>query len=388
MALLLAVLGQGVDSMASSWVSPLAPFLQADLAISRAQIGLIHSAMRAGSMGAMMLGGRAVDIFGIRRSLAASLGLAGLLAIVISGMPAYWMILVVGVALGIAHGPANPAVTKAVAQWFPARSRGTAMSIKQAGFPLAGMLMAAVLPVLAQDAGWRPILTGTGVFVIAVGIFSFLVYREHPSDSPLKARSVSFREAGRQLLSRNMLALGSMAALLTGVQMAALTYLVLYMKEFQGLPVVEAGVLLSVAYAGGALGRVTWGLVSDRLFGGSRRQVLMLVTVLSCATMAGLAVAPAGLPTAALALVAFLVGLSAMGWNGVYFAFIVELSGSATAATAVGFSMTFQQVGNLAAPPIFGMLVDVSGTYLSAWLLMLAMTVAGGLCVSLIRERG
>jgi sugar phosphate permease len=312
---------------------------------------------------------------------------AGLLAITMAGIPSYWSMLAVGVVLGVVHGPANPAVTKAVAQWFPARSRGTAMSIKQAGFPIAGMIMAALLPLLAEGAGWRPILAGTGAVVVTAGVFSYFAYREHPSDSPMKARAISLQDVGRQLLSRNMLALGCMAGLLTGVQMAALTYLVLYLKEYQQMPVVEAGFMLSVAYAGGVLGRIGWGLVSDRVFGGSRRRVLLLVSALSSATILTTAVVPQGLPTPILLLLSFAIGATAMGWNGVYFAFIVELAGAASAATAVGFSMTFQQIGNLLSPPVFGYIVDVTGAYRWAWLLLLAMTLMGTVCVNLIRER-
>ena len=81
LALALAVLGQGIDSASSSWISPLAPFLQADLNISRAQIGLVPSAMRLGAVTAMMAGGRAVDVFGVRRTLTVSLLAAGILLV-------------------------------------------------------------------------------------------------------------------------------------------------------------------------------------------------------------------------------------------------------------------------------------------------------------------
>jgi sugar phosphate permease len=335
----------------------------------------------------MMLGGRLVDVIGIRISLSIALVAAGLLAIVMAGMPVYWMMLVVGVVLGIVHGPANPAVTKAVAQWFPARSRGTAMSIKQSGFPLAGMVMAALLPSMAMGAGsWRPVLVGVGVVVIVVGVFSFIVYREHPGDALMKARSISFRETGRQLISRNMLALGSMAGCLTGVQMATLTYLVLYLKEFQGMTVVEAGGMLSIAYFGGAAGRVGWGVLSDRFFGGSRRRVLILVGIISVLTMAVTAFIGPGQSTPVLILLSAMMGATAMGWNGVYFAFIVELAGATSAATAVGFSMTFQQVGNLITPPLFGYLVDVTQDYRVAWLLCVVLIAVGLACAMVIQE--
>lgn len=386
-ALALAVLGQGIDSATSAWVAPLAPFLQSDLNITRAELGGIHSSMRLGSVMAMLLGGHLVDCFGIRLCLSASLAVAGTLVIITAGIPWYWGILVAGVCLGVAHGPANPAVTKAVAQWFPPRSRGTAMSIKQAGFPLTGAAMAALLPAIAETSGWRPILAGVGIVIIGVAILAYLAYREHPAGEGPQARLVSLRDSGRHLLSRDLLALGTMASCFTGVQMASMTYLVLYMNEFQGLPVVEAGFLLSAAYAGGVVGRIGWGVISDWVFGGRRKHTLFLVSAISIANLAFLALAGPGLPVPILWLLAFMVGITALGWNGVYFAFIVELAGSATAATAVGFSMTLQQIGNLLAPPIFGMVVDMSGAYRWAWLFLVALAGAGTTCISIIRER-
>ncbi|MCL5026826.1 MAG: MFS transporter [Chloroflexi bacterium] len=318
--------------------------------------------------------------------MAASLVAAGCLVIAVSGIPLYWGILVAGVALGIVHGPANPAATKAVAQWFPARSRGTAMSIKQAGLPLTGIATAALLPGVAEAIGWRPSLAATGSLVAAAGIIAYVLYREHPSHSPLAAHGSNLRAVGRQLASRNMLALGGMAGMLAGVQQASITYLVLYMKEFQGMPVVQAGLMLSVFYAGGVIGRIGWGMASDRFFGGRRKQAIYVVGGVSLVTMGMLAFADQGLPLVVLAPLTFIIGVTAMGWNGVYFAFIVELAGSTTAATAVGFSMTLQQIGNLAMPPLFGFVVDITGTYRLAWLLLVVLSLVGMGCVTLISE--
>ena len=76
--------------------------------------------------------------------------------------PGYPGLLALVVLAGIGFGAVNPTSTKGVLAWFPARSRATAVGVKQAGFPLGGALGALTLPTLATarasagGAPWEP----------------------------------------------------------------------------------------------------------------------------------------------------------------------------------------------------------------------------------------
>jgi ACS family hexuronate transporter-like MFS transporter len=61
-------------------------------------------------------------------------------------------------------------------------------------------------------------------------------------------------------------------------------------------------------------------------------------------------------------------GVSAIGWNGINMLFVTELAGRATSATAAGMNLTSSYLGVMLFPPIFGYLVDMSGSYTTAFL--------------------
>ena len=66
----------------------------------------------------------------------------------------------------------------------------------------------------------------------------------------------------------------------------------------------------------------------------------------------------------------FVYGISVIGWNGLWQTSIVENAGQRYAATAIGFSMSLTQFGNVGGPPVFGFVVDMTGSYRPAWLLL------------------
>jgi len=66
----------------------------------------------------------------------------------------------------------------------------------------------------------------------------------------------------------------------------------------------------------------------------------------------------------------FLVGFSGRGWQGLYFASIAETVEEGQIGIAVGFATILMQLGLMIAPPIFGYIADVRGTYSLSWLLL------------------
>ena len=70
--------------------------------------------------------------------------------------------------LGIGEGGA-PAITKAVAEWFPARERSTAMGLINAGTAFGGMVAPPLVAVVLRYHFW-PGLRNAGTFPLAMGL--------------------------------------------------------------------------------------------------------------------------------------------------------------------------------------------------------------------------
>src|SRR4029450_10736587 len=100
----------------------------------------------------------------------------------------------------------------------------------------------------------------------------------------------------------------------------------LYGVQALGWSAVAAGALVAVAQAGGAVARLALGAASDRWLGGRRPPWLVLSSLLGALVFGAYALAPARSPLAAFTL-AFVAGIGAHGWVGVYFIASAEAGG-------------------------------------------------------------
>jgi sugar phosphate permease len=163
-----------------------------------------------------------------------------------------------------------------------------------------------------------------------------------------------------------LLLLGGVTWIYAGVQLSLVGFLVLFLKERFGFSEQSSGALFSLAQAGGVFGRIGWGLFSDVLVGGRRKQVMGLIGVLAATSAVGLSLIDTQAPVPVLAALLFVAGLSSIGWNGINMTFVAELAGRHASATAAGFNLTASYLGIMTFPPIFGALVDAAGGSYSA----------------------
>ena len=139
--------------------------------------------------------------------------------------------------------------------------------------------------------------------------------------------------------------------------------------------------MLGLAHTGGILGRVGFGILSDRALGGRRLVVLLGAGVVSgVLCLATGALAP-GAPVSWLVLVALGFGIAGIGWNGVHHTLVAELAGRESAATAVGLCLAVSSLGVIAGAPVVGTLADRLGGYGAGWI---GLAGAMGLAVLLL----
>ena len=384
-------LAQATVAMATQTLAPLAGLVQADLGLSRSELGVLIAATSVGSMFVSLPSGWLTDTLGVRPMLALGLLCGGLLFSGAGFAPGYWQAYGLLLLAGLGLGFISPATTKAIMYWFPSRLRGTAMGLKQTGFPFGGFLAAACLPTLALFlAGWRATVVVVGLVVMAAGALSLWLYREHPLQHARQSgpRGPGFARIGRLVGDGRILRLAGFALFSCVAQSSLMGYLSLFLQESLALPIVVAGDYLALAQLGGAVGRVGWGAVSDRALAGRRRPVLLIAGGLAALMAVAVSTMAAQLPTALLAAATFLFGLGAIGWNGVYHTFVGEIAGRELAGTAIGFGLVASYVGVIVGPPVFGYLVDRTGSYAVAWGTQAAMfAIAGLLLINGVPDR-
>lgn len=392
--IVLAILcvAQTMAALVAVAVAPLAPFLQSEFHISRAEVGLLISALYVGATLSSMPSGWLTDVLGSRVMLLASQGIIGAASLLLSRADSFVQALAVMPLIGLGYGGINPMSTKVVMLRFPGRIRGTAMSIKQTGFALGGSLGALILPGLALALGWRAALVGASAVITAYALVSGWLFREAPAEAPAAdgraAATPGLRSTyGKLVRNRDLMVLVAIGVIFSAIQLIVTGYLLLFLAEVVHLPLVAAGAMLSLAQLSGAAGRILWGAASDHVTRGRRRPVLFVIGVITAVAAVLVGQLGVGAPGWAVAGGVALLGATAIGWNGVYATLVGELARGDSVAGAAALAMTANFVGVILGPPLFGLVVDLTESYALAWRLVAVLGLLNLFGLLLVRER-
>jgi len=255
---------------------------------------------------------------------------------------------------GFGFSVLNPSTGKAVLEWFPPRGRGVAMGIKQTGLTLGGLVGALALPPLALVAGWRAALAAGGALALVSAVLTLIVYRSPAGAGGASAAAWPRLGELRVFLRRPGVIVVFLSGLALSVaQSSLLAHLAVYARETFALSPVVAGQILALAQAGGTAGRLAWGVISDRFFGGRRRPGVVVNALIGAGAYALLALGDR-LPLAGLVLLALVAGIGAFGWVGLYFALVAEIGGARYAGLLTGVAVAFAWSGVLIGRPSSG----------------------------------
>src|SRR5919107_164955 len=179
-------------------------------------------------------------------------------AVVAAVAPARWLFFAGVVGAGLGYGLVNPP-TNVLANPGSPRLRGLAMSVKQSGIPLGGILAGVLVPRAAGAVGWRwatavPIVGCVAVAAVAAlgprdrGIGAVADPADPPPGSPGPARPRRLAAPTYRLAPGLRLRLPLAYAfgfLMAGVQVAVFTLLTVYLVDDRGSAATAAGVALA-----------------------------------------------------------------------------------------------------------------------------------------------
>ncbi|MFC1937459.1 MFS transporter [Chloroflexota bacterium] len=372
-------------------IGPLAPFLKDDLGLTSAQVGSLMSASALGYMLTLVPAGWLVDRIGVRRMLLLGSVTGGIL---ISGM--FFIttfaqgLTIMGLA-GIGCGCLMPATTKAVLAWFPVKERATAMGLKQTAVNIGGIIAAITLPTLALALSWRYGFVSISVLAICIGIVSFILYREAPQKAEAnideRITQSRARPSVRDILKgREIWLVAFSGTCMLAVEFSILAHLVLYLQTELLFAVVIAGFFLAMLEAGGGLGKPVSGLVSDRLWHGGRRMPYILMCCVTGAICLILSFLQQGSPMWAIVPLLLLLGFAGIGWGGLHLTLAGEIAGKELAGTVTGTVVLISMIGTVIGPPIFGHIVDITGSYQISWQMLVFASAVAATLIFFVRE--
>jgi MFS family permease len=356
-------------------VMAMAPVIQQDLDLNVTQVGLLVTAYYgAQTIGAMPAGG-IVDRLGVGWALVVAQVILIMGAISLSQAASFGLAFGSCALMGLGYSITNPATARGVLEWFPPERRATAMGIKQTGVPIGGVL-AAGNGALVILISWQHILWIIAGLTAVSALLSLRLAERPRWHSSGSVRSV-IANLVEVMRDRNLGILFVAGGFYNMGQMNFFAYLTLFMREAAQASQPVAGICLAVAQAASAVGRVGWGVVSDTLFRGRRKPLVIILCAASVIFLAAMAVVAPGWGVTVGITLALLLGLTIASFASLTQTLAVEVVEPRLAGSAMGYTLMGTALGGVIGPPLFGVAVDLTGKFASGWLLT-ALLVLGG----------
>ncbi|MCG8559747.1 MAG: MFS transporter [Hyphomicrobiales bacterium] len=373
---------QALATMAVVSPAAIAPEFARGLGLDPALIGYQVSFAYISAMLTSLFGGGIVHRLGACRTSQSSIVLSGI-GIALLTIPALPAIALGSIVIGIGYGLTNPAASHLLARITTARRRNLIFSLKQTGVPLGVLATGLIVPSSALRFGTEGAFLIVTALCFAGALAMQPARRSWDADRDLEARPARQPFEGvSTILSTPPLRYLSLAAFCyAGLQISLMAYTVTLLVEDLGFGLVQAGILLSMAQVTGAVGRVVWGWLADRL------GVSLLVLAGLGAAMAACALAtgqmtPHWSPLAVQALL-LVFGAVGIGWNGVYLAEVARLSPADKIGSVTGGSLALTFCGIVVLPSVFATAYGLVGSYTATFALASTFAMAGALLSAL-----
>lgn len=366
------------------------------------QFGMILSAFGIGYILLTLLGGWLVDLWGTRfvwPVAAVSWSLCvGFLGIA-SG---FWGFVALRFLLGVAEGPHFPAMTRSISNWLSPRERARALSLGLVAIPLSAVIGAPLTSYLVSDYGWRAMFFIISSAGILWAVAWYWLFRDRPEDSPrvneAEVRYISPPSVmGKKGSSMSWKFVFVHPALIANnIGYFAFGYLLFfatlwlpgYFLSQHGLNLKSVGWYLTIPWLVGAIFLKAGGILSDYLYkktGSSRlaRSHVIWSSQLLAAICFVILSFTHSLPSSIFFL-SLGIGFGLMP-QPAFFSVNIDVA-KERAGSAQGVTSSCLSLAGIIAPVMTGWLIDLTGNYQGAFLLLAGLTMISVITVLLFHH--
>ncbi len=343
----------------------LLPFWQRELALSLTEVGVMKT-LYSGAMALFQIpSGMAGERLGERWLLAGGTVVAAL-AVLAFGWAASPFALFALLALsGMGASVQHPLSSVVVAKAHDGAGLRAALSTYNFAGDLGKVAIPGVVALLIARFGWPTATHLAGLFglLVAAVILTSLrrPLRKATTGEASAAPSAPLAEPARR---RAFAALSSIGVVDSATRTGYLTFLP-FLLTGKGVTAATLGLMLSLTFAGGALGKFACGVLAARL------GVLRTVIATEAATALGIVALLAAPLNVCLAL-ALPIGIALNGTSSVLYGSVAELAPRDRRARAFGFFYTITIGSGALAPTAYGAVSDAMGV---PWTMVLVAAV-------------
>ncbi len=368
------------------------------------QFGMILSAFGLGYILLTVLGGWFVDLWGARvvwpvAAIAWSL-CVGFLGIATG----FWGFIALRFLLGVSEGPHFPAMTRSISNWLSPMERARALSLGLVAIPLSSVIGAPITSYLVADFGWRYMFFIISLSGILWAIVWYLCFTDRPEDckyvcpeekkliatpSLMQGEKKKSFVDWRFILTHPALIANNIAYFAFGYMLFFATlWLPGYFLSQHNLNLKSVGWYLTIPWLVGAIFLKIGGILSDYLYrktgsGRLARSHLIWITQLLAAVFFVLLSY-----TTTLGWSIFFLSL-ALGFGlmpqPAFFSINIDVA-KERAGSAQGITSGCLSIAGVIAPIMTGWLIDLTGNYQAAFLLLAGLSVIAVITVILFHH--
>ena len=354
-----------------------APMLKDELKLSPTQLGILFSSFFWTYAAFQIPSGWLVDHYDVNWVIAIGFFVWSTATTVTGLAHTFLAVLVARLVLGMGESVAYPAYSKIIVQHFPIAHRGFANSAISAGNacgPAAGALMGGML---MARVGWRSffVFLGLASLLWLVPWFRWMPRTQHPSGIDAR-HGPGFKEILRQRS-----AWGTCLGLfcLNYLLYFQITWLPYYLVRERGFALMSMGEIVGAAYLLTAISALSCGWLSDHwIAAGSTPTRVRKAFMVAGAGASGVLLGACVIASSAVAIVLLLLAGAAFGLaTSNLWAITQTLAGSQAAGRWTGVQNVFGSLAGILAPAITGFVVDRTGEFFWAFVILAGVAIVG-----------
>ncbi|MBP2639200.1 MAG: sauU 4 [Firmicutes bacterium] len=360
----------GLDRMI---ISTAIPYMAKDLGLSPVQMGAAMSAFFIGYTTLQIPGGILVHKFGPRKIMLWGIAWWTAFTVFTGAIGSFVSMIIVRALFGAGEGVFPAAAFQTLANWFPKKERGTAVSIMTSCSAWGPALAPIIAALIISAYGWRE----TFYFMALPGIVLIIWIWYSLTDDPAQKKGISAQELAEireevtpQTLSEAKYSLWQVLRVPAVWQSCLIlflfdigiwgfrTWLPTYLVQARGFSLMKMGVVASLPFFAGGIGYIVGGWLSDKIFPNNRKAPIII-----CQWISAIFLYLTFVTESPSLLVAWLTcaGFFLCVAFGAFWALpMITLSKSIT-GRGMSIINTGGQIAGASAPLIIGFLVQTSG---------------------------
>jgi MFS family permease len=363
-----------------------------EFGLSPVQLGYLFSSFLWAYVLMMLPSGRLVDSLGAHR-VAAFWSIAQMLTGAATG---FGTMILARLGLGTGEAPTFPVSYRAVRDWAPATERGLAVGLIQAGTLFGPALSAPLVAWLISALSWRWsfVITG-GIGLVWVGVWYSLISTPEKTTwipEPERRRILAERHGEEKLVDhdgigyRGLLRSPSMWGLAISQGCAVysvylyLSWLPNYLQTARHLSIMNSGVFTSVPFLLGGVVIILTNWIGDKMLTPQTRQTgARRIVVVACLLLCAIGAAIPFVDSLTMVVILTIFPVSFGGTATAVNAALANdlLRSQADSGRAFAFMVLGGNVFGLLAPIVTGYIVQITGSFSSAFVLAGVLSLIG-----------